>query len=92
MSSEEFFTKSYNVKDLLRLIKRTVHTSPLTDNEKGGKNGALPGLDGSLKMLEDNCAETGSAVNWAGAAAYCTALIQYHGWKIPKNYPKTIKY
>ncbi|HIS82389.1 TPA: hypothetical protein IAD41_02120 [Candidatus Scatenecus faecavium] len=26
------------------------------------------------------------------SGAYCTALIQRNGWKIPKNYPRRIKY
>lgn len=25
-------------------------------------------------------------------AKYCTAVIQYHGWKIPKDYPFKVSY
>lgn len=27
-----------------------------------------------------------------GSGAYCTAIIQRNGWKIPKNYPRRISF
>ena len=44
---------------------------------------------GSLDDLF-NDAERGCANNHSGV--YCTALIQYNGWKIPKDYPRKVRY
>jgi len=38
--------------------------------------------DGSENTLFTNCKQLG---------AYCTALIQHNGWKIPDNYPRKLK-
>ncbi len=44
--------------------------------------------DGTLnKLFNDN--ERGCAT---ANGVYCTALIQYNGWKIPKDYPKKVRY
>ena len=44
--------------------------------------------DGNVnKLLNGN--ERGCTT---GNGSYCTALIQYSGWKIPKNYPKKVRY
>lgn len=43
------------------------------------------GWDGSESKLLNNC-ETSSSNH------YCAALIQYNGWKIPKNYPFRVSY
>ncbi len=45
--------------------------------------------DRQESSLYDGCAGTGSI---AYSFNFCTALIQYNGWKIPKNYPKKIQY
>ena len=44
--------------------------------------------DGTVnKLLNDN--ERGCTTDFG---VYCTALIQSNGWKIPKNYPKKVRY
>ena len=35
------------------------------------------------------CDKTGNTID---SRAYCAALIQYNGWKIPKDFPVKIKY
>lgn len=41
------------------------------------------GWDGSIENLYSDC--------YSGGGSYCAALIQFNGWKIPKDYPKRIK-
>lgn len=40
--------------------------------------------NGDVNSLYNNCQQ--------GSGAYCTALIQYNGWKIPKDYPRKVRY
>ena len=40
--------------------------------------------DGNVNFLYNNCQQ--------GSGSYCTALIQYNGWKIPKDYPRRVRY
>lgn len=52
------------------------------------------GWDGTEESLKHNssygCYNNESTLNnWHG---YCTKLIQYNGWKIPKDYPFRVKY
>ncbi len=47
--------------------------------------------DGTLEGLYDNPSHSYTSCNET-KQAYCTALIQYNGWKIPKNYPYKIRY
>jgi len=43
------------------------------------------GWNGTLSHLESDCKNNQYHL-------FCTALIQYHGWKIPKNYPFKVTY
>ncbi len=45
--------------------------------------------DGNITSLYENPT---SGCNTGASGAYCTALIQQNGWKIPKNYPRKISY
>ena len=47
--------------------------------------------DGTLEGLYDNPSYYYTGCN-KPKKAYCTALIQYNGWKIPKNYPYKVRY
>ncbi len=49
------------------------------------------GWDGTLKMLY-NDSRIGCNKTAKDGAKYCTAVIQYHGWKIPKDYPFKVSY
>ena len=40
--------------------------------------------NGDVNSLYNNCQQ--------GSGAYYTALIQYNGWKIPKDYPRKVRY
>ena len=48
--------------------------------------------DGSLDSLWEGCRGANTNVNAPPSVFFCTALIQYYGWNIPKNYPKRISY
>ncbi len=43
--------------------------------------------DGDVEKLK-----TGALYSCDKASAYCTAMIAYNGWKIPKDFPLKIKY
>lgn len=45
--------------------------------------------DGRSDTLYSN---SGSGCTPPGSGSYCTKIIEQNGWKIPKNYPKKIKY
>ena len=45
--------------------------------------------DGSLQSLYDGCA---GKVDDGSIHGYCATLIQYNGWKIPKDYPHKVNY
>lgn len=46
--------------------------------------------DGDVEKLKTGALYSCNNLNKAGA--YCTALIAYNGWKIPKDFPVKIKY
>ncbi len=49
--------------------------------------------DGTVTSLWEGCRGTHTNVDDDSPSVYfCTALIQYYGWSIPKNYPKNIHY
>lgn len=47
--------------------------------------------DGTLNALYNDM-ERGCAHYGQSNGAYCTALIQSNGWKIPKDYPRKVRY
>ena len=53
------------------------------------------GWDGTLAGLKDSSAESAES-SYLGCSqtkrTYCTALIQYNGWKIPDDYPLKVSY
>ena len=51
------------------------------------------GWDGTRDFLEKTCIKGKSGPDTSvRSTAYCTKLIQYNGWKIPKNYPYKVSY
>ena len=46
--------------------------------------------DGDVEKLKTGALYSCNNLNRSGA--YCTALIAYNGWKIPKDFPVKIKY
>lgn len=57
---------------------------------KKGMDAALYKWDGDENMLYTDSIR--GCNKDAGNGAYCTAIIQRNGWKIPKNYPRRISY
>ncbi len=47
--------------------------------------------DGTETQLKQGCAE-GGVTGSMTPGGYCTALIQYNGWKIPADYPWKVSY
>ena len=44
------------------------------------------GWNGTIEQLENACYNNVAIDSSVVSGAYCTAVIQYYGWKIPKNY------
>lgn len=65
---------------------------PIKDSDKNWNNIGKSfepykyGWDGTLEQLEDSCFISNNG------CCKCAALIQYHGWKIPKNYKIKVNY
>ncbi len=64
-----------------------------TNNKLHYKKGMLPFIAEWDEKEETLFTNTSYGCNPnSGNGAYCTELIRRNGWKIPKNYPRTIKY
>lgn len=53
---------------------------------KKGVEPYMHGWDGTVEMLKNN-PSLGCQQIVSNERAYCAALIQHNGWKIPKDYP-----
>ena len=58
-------------------------------HRKKGLEPYLYAWDGTVNNLYQ---DSPYGCNLEGNGAYCTALIQQNGWKVPKNYPRRISY
>lgn len=48
--------------------------------------------DGSIESLKSSCYTNNAPGSILNGQAYCTAIIQLNGWKIPDDYPYKVSY